>query len=1058
MAKTQTLSFPQGASYLIPFQCRSVGAETTDWTGWRVLFVVKKNLTDDDAAALINQTIVPDPTTGYNELLLNGDETYEFAVGRYYYQAVVIDATGTVGKSEVGMFVVEETTLRANAGTYVGPNPPLNPPSTAGLIFNARQPIYLDMKLITSSGMSAAIYDPRHIQADVFDVDNHTDGIVNRVYTAVEQDKLAGIADGATANQTDAYLLARANHTGTQAIATIAGLQSALDSKGDVTALNAHINDKNNPHETTKTQVGLPNVDNTADAAKNVLSATKLTNARTINGVSFDGTANITIADSTKEPILTPGTTGQYYRGDKTWQTLNKAAVGLPNVDNTADAAKPISSAVAAALADKVDKTTTANRLYATGAAGAAELLPYATDPTADTMARRGAGGTLSVGAPTDDPHAVDRGTFNTAMGLKSDKADTTAVVNHGTNANTPRPATYGAVMWRGSVEPVFKRPNDIWITNNEMRTAIAIRNMATNPSFEGGTTTPIEVRRNLCENPNFYPNTLAPWSLENGAGGSTVEIDPTFSHYGGRSARITMGTDLTQNPDIRATTNPGSNSLPFNMQLGSRYTLTAKVKHTGHSNGVRAAGRVALFWRESVGGSYNFIWSPQTPTEAGEYDVVFTFDTPTTVYDGGIILSGQTIVAGGQTNWAAIKLENMGCVMPYFDGNYNTFDAADLVCSWTGTPGNSASVLTGQAPANTSNSHATWNKRYISTDRSSSGGKHLRVLVVRDDNQASYIYVNDYSRFGEGNIASHSTKVRVSRSVGVDVRYPGGSAMSVPGWANAVLRPANTWEEAKVVGGTEGTDWQRWIRVWTQSTSGNNGWPTQHVLLDVDEHFAVAGSYNGTYFDGSTPGFAWDGAVNSSSSSGAYFGVPKYLPLTGGVVSGDLTVTGKTNGICKTSGTGMPNGSVIGSVGDVYTDITRTNGAYKWRKDSGDNTNTGWSCIEGVVETRTVPTNAAGVNFILSRVDNMVSLNLQGMMPTPIVTGLGLIPTGFRPNSYTPGIYSSNGTVANKRCAFNTSGFSLSEAPTASASIDSPVFTYFTKDAWPTVLPGSAV
>ena len=43
----------------------------------------------------------------------------------------------------------------------------------------------------------------------------------------------------------------------------------------------------------TKSDVGLGNVDNTADANKNVLSATKLTTARTIDGVSFDGSANI---------------------------------------------------------------------------------------------------------------------------------------------------------------------------------------------------------------------------------------------------------------------------------------------------------------------------------------------------------------------------------------------------------------------------------------------------------------------------------------------------------------------------------------------------------------------------------------------------------------------------------------------------------------------------------------------------------------------------------------------------------------------------------------------
>lgn len=45
----------------------------------------------------------------------------------------------------------------------------------------------------------------------------------------------------------------------------------------------------------TNSEVGLGNVDNTSDASKSVLSATKLTTARTINGVSFDGSANISV-------------------------------------------------------------------------------------------------------------------------------------------------------------------------------------------------------------------------------------------------------------------------------------------------------------------------------------------------------------------------------------------------------------------------------------------------------------------------------------------------------------------------------------------------------------------------------------------------------------------------------------------------------------------------------------------------------------------------------------------------------------------------------------------
>ena len=50
-------------------------------------------------------------------------------------------------------------------------------------------------------------------------------------YTSAEKSKLNDIATNATANQTDSYLLDRLNHTGTQAISTIASLQSTLDNK-----------------------------------------------------------------------------------------------------------------------------------------------------------------------------------------------------------------------------------------------------------------------------------------------------------------------------------------------------------------------------------------------------------------------------------------------------------------------------------------------------------------------------------------------------------------------------------------------------------------------------------------------------------------------------------------------------------------------------------------------------------------------------------------------------------------------------------------------------------
>ena len=57
-------------------------------------------------------------------------------------------------------------------------------------------------------------------------------------YTVAESAKLAGIAAGATVNSTDAFLLARANHTGTQAVGTITGL-AAIATSGSAADLSA---------------------------------------------------------------------------------------------------------------------------------------------------------------------------------------------------------------------------------------------------------------------------------------------------------------------------------------------------------------------------------------------------------------------------------------------------------------------------------------------------------------------------------------------------------------------------------------------------------------------------------------------------------------------------------------------------------------------------------------------------------------------------------------------------------------------------------------------------
>lgn len=119
------------------------------------------------------------------------------------------------------------------------------------------------------------------------------------------------------------------------------------------------------------------------DAGAPAASADKLATPRKINGVNFDGTADITIAATgSGEPVITAGTTSDYWRGDKTFQPLNKAAVGLSAVNNTADADKPVSTAQQTALDLKLDKTATA--AAATKLATARKINGVDFDGTAD--------------------------------------------------------------------------------------------------------------------------------------------------------------------------------------------------------------------------------------------------------------------------------------------------------------------------------------------------------------------------------------------------------------------------------------------------------------------------------------------------------------------------------------------------------------------------------------------------------------------------------------------------------------------------------------------------
>jgi hypothetical protein len=183
-----------------------------------------------------------------------------------------------------------------------------------------------------------------------------------------------GGVTGTLSNQTDLQTALDGKVDENSAITGATKTKITYDAKGLVTAgadaTTADITDSTDKRYVTDAQlvvVGNTSGTNTGDNATNSqysgLAASKQdtlvsgTNIKTINSTSLLGSGNVAV-----EPTITATTSADYYRGDKTFATLNKAAVGLGNVDNTSDANKPVSTATQTALDAKTNKLVVANR------------------------------------------------------------------------------------------------------------------------------------------------------------------------------------------------------------------------------------------------------------------------------------------------------------------------------------------------------------------------------------------------------------------------------------------------------------------------------------------------------------------------------------------------------------------------------------------------------------------------------------------------------------------------------------------------------------------------
>lgn len=208
--------------------------------------------------------------------------------------------------------------------------------------------------------------------------------------------KLSGIASGATANQTDSYLLDRANHTGTQAWSTIATPPTTLSGYGITDAIPSTQKGAANGVATLGADSKIPSSQLPAIAITSVSVAANQTAQLALTAQEGDiavrtdqsktyihnGGSAGTMADWTEMLSPTGGVTS--VNGEVGVVVLNKAHIGLANVDNTSDADKPVSTATQTALDGKLSTAHagTGGSAHATVIAGGAAGFMTGTDKT----------------------------------------------------------------------------------------------------------------------------------------------------------------------------------------------------------------------------------------------------------------------------------------------------------------------------------------------------------------------------------------------------------------------------------------------------------------------------------------------------------------------------------------------------------------------------------------------------------------------------------------------------------------------------------------------------
>lgn len=410
----------------------------------------------------------------------------------------------------------------------------------------------------------------------------------------------------------------------------------------------------------TKSSVGLGSVDNTADTAKVVLSASKLTTARNIAGVSFDGSASISIPFANLSSIPTT------LSGHGITDAAPLSHVGVGGAAHAA-ATTTVAGFLSAADKTKLDGVAsgaTANTGTVTSVSGTGSVSGLTLTGSVSTTGNLTLGGTLSV-----TPSNFAAQTANTVLAAPNGSA--------------------GAPTFRALVAADIPTLNQSTTGNAATATVLATARQIAGVSFNGSANISIPFG-----NLSSRPTTLSGYGItdavpSSGTGSVGVLLVNGATLISGSSSAITVfysGTGTQYGMALKATTAGATTALAFFNSAGTNIGAITQTDTSVAFSGNAATASALAATRQIAGVSFdgtaniaipfaNLSSKPTTLSGFGITDampiagtsiaVSFTNATATTsattgavVVTGGVGVGGDIYAAGNVTAYSDSRIK----------------------------------------------------------------------------------------------------------------------------------------------------------------------------------------------------------------------------------------------------------------------------------------------------------------------------------------------------------------------------------------------------------------